>query len=146
MSRKVLYPTDFSKTSSNALDSIRELKKAGFDQLVLLHVIDDREMKHLARHAGTRYKSLTRTIEKNAREELKKLETTLREEGFDVTIRLERGIPFREIVRVEQEEEVSLIVMGSHGMSLVAEMLLGSVSEKVIRHSKKSVLVVRNKG
>lgn len=145
MSRKILYPTDFSETSRKALDSIRHLKGAGFEELVILHVIDERETRHLARHAGTRHKSLARTIEKTAREELGKLEVTFTDEGFRVKVRLERGIPFREIVRVEKEEGISMIVMGSHGMSLVEEMLLGSVSEKVVRHSKKSVLVVREK-
>lgn len=44
---------------------------------------------------------------------------------------------------MEEAEQVSLIVIGSHGMSNVEEMLLGSVSEKVIRKSKKPVFVVK---
>jgi nucleotide-binding universal stress UspA family protein len=41
------------------------------------------------------------------------------------------------------KEDVSLIVLGSHAKSNVREMLLGSVSEKVIRDSKRHVLVVK---
>ena len=48
-----------------------------------------------------------------------------------------------EILKVEQEEGVSLIAIGSHGKSNVKEMLLGSVSEKVIRKSGTPVLVVK---
>jgi len=44
---------------------------------------------------------------------------------------------------VEEEEDVSAIVIGSHGKSNIKEMLLGSVSEKVIRKSKKPVLLVK---
>ena len=48
------------------------------------------------------------------------------------------------ILRVDEtEEDISLIVIGSHGKSNVKEMLLGSVSEKVIRKSKRPVLVVK---
>jgi nucleotide-binding universal stress UspA family protein len=43
----------------------------------------------------------------------------------------------------EQEKDVSVVVLGSHGKSCIAEMLLGSVSEKVVRKSSKPVLVVR---
>jgi len=48
-----------------------------------------------------------------------------------------------EILRVEDKEKVSAIVIGSHGMSNIAEMFLGSVSEKIIKRAKTPVLVVR---
>jgi len=44
---------------------------------------------------------------------------------------------------VEKEEDVSAIVLGSHGKSNIKEMLLGSVSEHVIRHCKKPVIVIK---
>jgi len=43
----------------------------------------------------------------------------------------------------EEEKDVSVVVLGSHGKSNIKEMLLGSESEKVIRKSKKPVLVVK---
>ena len=58
-------------------------------------------------------------------------------------MRIEKGIPFKEILRVENEEDISLIVIGSHGKSNVEEMLLGSVSEKVIRKAKSPVIVIK---
>lgn len=67
----------------------------------------------------------------------------LKAAGIKTNIRIEKGIPFREILRVEKEEDISLIVMGSHGTSNVTEMLLGSVTEKVVRHAEKPVLVIR---
>jgi nucleotide-binding universal stress UspA family protein len=71
------------------------------------------------------------------------IERELEKNGLTVKVRVERGIPFREILRVEEEEGVSAIVIGSHGKTNLEEMLLGSVSEKVIRKSKKPVLVVK---
>ena len=47
------------------------------------------------------------------------------------------------ILRAEEEEGVSVVVIGSHGKSNIKEMLLGSVSEKVVRKAKSPVLVVK---
>jgi len=46
-------------------------------------------------------------------------------------------------LRVEEEEKVSLIVIGSHGKTNIKEMLMGSVSEKVVRRAKNPVLVIK---
>ena len=48
-----------------------------------------------------------------------------------------------EILKVAKKEKVSLIVMGTHGMGRMEELLVGSVTEKVVRHSKTPVLVIR---
>jgi nucleotide-binding universal stress UspA family protein len=58
-------------------------------------------------------------------------------------VRIETGVPLKEILKAEQEEKVSAIVIGSHGKTNLAEMFLGSVSEKVIRQSKSPVLVIK---
>lgn len=63
--------------------------------------------------------------------------------GIEVKISLIVGIPFSEILKVEEDEDVSAIIIGSHGKSNIKEMMLGSVSEKVIRKSKKPVIVIK---
>ena len=75
--------------------------------------------------------------------ELASIEKQLKETGFKVEKRIEIGIPMREILRIEKEEDISLIVIGSHGVSNLEEMFLGSISEKVIRKCMKPVLVVK---
>ena len=75
--------------------------------------------------------------------EARSIEAKLKQKGFTVKVRIETGIPLREILRVEKEEGVSAIVIGSHGKTNLEEMLLGSVSEKVIRRSKSPVLVIK---
>ena len=63
--------------------------------------------------------------------------------GLQVRPRIEIGMPVREILKVEEEEDVSVTVIGSHGRSNLEEIFLGSVSEKVIRKSKNPVLVIK---
>ena len=146
MFEKILCPTDFSDVSRKALDFIRQLKAFGVKEVVILHVIDEREIQSILSHGegGLDYEEkLEEALQENAREQIKMIETPLKESGFKVKVRIEKGIPFREILRVEGEEDVSITVVGSHGKSCVEEMLLGSVSEKVVRKSSKPVLVVR---
>lgn len=145
MFEKILYPTDFSDVSKKALDYIKRLKEAGTKEVIVLHVIDEREVASVSQYAGAYLndKEVEKVREESVKEELKAIESELRKSGFDVKVRIEQGIPFRDILRVEEEEKVSGTVIGSHGKSCIAEMLLGSVSEKVIRKSNKPVLIVR---
>lgn len=145
MFEKILYPTDFSDVSKKALDYIKRLKEAGTKEVIVLHVIDEREVASVSQYAGAYLndKEVEKVREESVKEELKAIESELRKSGFDVKVRIEQGIPFRDILKVEEEEKVSGTVIGSHGKSCIAEMLLGSVSEKVIRKSNKPVLIVR---
>jgi nucleotide-binding universal stress UspA family protein len=63
-----------------------------------------------------------------------------------VTTRLERGDAPATILRISQEEDADLIVMGSHGHSRVHRALLGSVSERVLAKSAIPVLLMRGPG
>ena len=63
--------------------------------------------------------------------------------GFEVKIRIEKGYPVKEILKVEKEEAVSAIVLGSHGRNNIRGARIGSVSEKVIRRAVSTVLIVK---
>ena len=147
MFRKVLYPTDFSDVAGKAMSYLKQLKDAGTEEVVILHVVDARYIHrnlHIPMHYALKdFSELEEKYAIEAQDAANSLAETLTEMGFKAKVRIERGIPFKEILRVESEEDVSLIVIGSHGRSNVEEMLLGSVSEKVIRKAKKPVLVVK---
>jgi nucleotide-binding universal stress UspA family protein len=143
MFKKILYPTDFSEVSKKAINYIKQLKDAGTQEVVVLHVLNEKGVEAMARYASGSFDELLQRVEKEAADEMKKIEADLKESGFKVKLRIEIGIPLTDILKVEEEEGVSAIVIGSHGKSNVEEMLLGSVSEKVIRKSKNPVLVIR---
>jgi len=63
--------------------------------------------------------------------------------GYEVKIRIEKGYPVKEILKVEKEEAVSIIVLGSHGRNNIKNAFMGSVSEKVIRRAISNVLLVK---
>ncbi|OPY14841.1 MAG: putative universal stress protein [Syntrophus sp. PtaU1.Bin005] len=143
MFQKILYPTDFSDTSKKALEYLLRLREAGAREVVIVHVVDTRSLHIPEVYSLLDLSRLGEKQEISAREEADRIAARLNERGIGSRVRIEKGIPFREILRAEAEEDVSMIVIGSHGMSNVKEMLMGSVSEQVIRKARKPVLVVK---
>ena len=144
MFEKILFPTDFSDVSEKALGSIKQLKGDDVKEVIILHVQEQRWRGSVLQVMGeSRFREMQKDLEGASKEKLSAAEKDLKQAGFKVRSMLTRGVPFREILRVEAEEEVSVIVIGSHGMSNLEEIFLGSVSEKVLRRCKKPVLVIK---
>ena len=141
MFRKILFPTDFSDVSRKAVKYIKQLKGAGAQEVIVLHVIDEKELLVLSR-VPEQYLQITAQMENEMAEEMATVEEDMAAEGFRVQLKVKRGKPFTEIMKTAVEENVSIIVMGSHGKSNIREMLMGSVSENVIRHAKVPLLVI----
>jgi nucleotide-binding universal stress UspA family protein len=143
MLEKILYPTDFSEVAVKAFQFVKQMKGCGVEEVVILHVIDQRSIDALAIYTDRDFMRIEQEWESTVTERIGPMEEELKEMGFKVDVRIERGIPFADILKVEEEENVSVIVIGSHGKSNVREMLLGSVSEKVVRKARNPVLVVK---
>ena len=144
MFTKILYPTDFSDVAVQALEYVKRLKASGAKAVTVLHVIDERVMKSVHQHLGeSEFNKLKKNKIEETEKKLKGIEKELAEAGLKVRLRIETGMPVREILRVEEEKNVSAIVIGSHGWSNLQEIFLGSVSEKVIRKSKQPVFVIK---
>lgn len=143
MFKKVLFPTDFSGVSMRALDFVIELKDAGIEEVVVLNVIEDKYFYLLGEFTRLDIDKFEEDIKKDVTTKLNTVANTLANAGFKVKVKIARGVPGNQILKEEEEEDVSLIVIGSHGMSNIKEMFLGSVSETVIRKSQKPVFVVK---
>ena len=146
MFRKILFPTDFSDTSKQVIPYLKYLqsigKISGTEEVVILHVVDT-FIRFPGLCAAEEY---CKTIDKmmiEVEEQAREVAKTLNDVEIKTSVRIEQGLPLREILRAEIEEDVELIVIGSHGRSNIEEMLLGSVSENVIRKAKCPVLVVK---
>lgn len=138
MFTRVLHPTDFSECADEAFQIVKHLKAAGTQEVTLLHVQDERA---LAQRTPEQLAQFDR--EDTAR--LEKLVRALILSGFNAHFLVGRGIPFQEALKVAEEEDVGLIVLGSHGRSAIQEAFTGSTFENVARLSRRPVLVVRRK-
>ncbi|MFP4429202.1 MAG: universal stress protein [Desulfovermiculus sp.] len=143
MLKTILFPTDFSEVSFKALDVFEKLRLAGAEKVILLHVVDQRNFHIMEDYAYANSKELEKQSMDYAKSELEKMAQKIKEQGFTVVPKVAMGVPVQEILKEQKEDEVSLIVLGSHGRSNLAEMFLGSVAEKVVRKCTKSVLVVK---
>ena len=143
MFEKILYPTDFSEIADKALPYIEGLREAGAKEVIILHVNDESCVNTLRIFTAQDVIALEKRRMDSALNLMAPLENVLIEKGFKVKARIENGIPFREILRVAEEENASVIIMGSHGKNNIIENMLGSVAEKVASKSKKPVLIIR---
>jgi nucleotide-binding universal stress UspA family protein len=138
----LLVPTDFSPGAEPALRWAATLADASRAEILLLHVldfltpalaaatpetgvwIDDQMMQGVRREAS---EAMARQAAR-----LPRVRTVIRE-----------GMPRSVILEVATEAGADLIVMGTHGRTGLAHMVLGSVAEHVVRHSSIPVLTVR---
>jgi nucleotide-binding universal stress UspA family protein len=141
MFKKILFPTDFSDVAARAMKYITQLKGAGAQEVIVLHVIDEQELTVLSR-TPDQYPKIMEALNKEVLAEMEAVQAAMKADGFNVKLEVRTGSPFKAIMDTAAEEKVSIIVLGSHGRSNIAEMLMGSVSENVIRHAKVPLLVV----
>ncbi len=137
--KKILVPTDFSAASELALRYGKELAQTLHATLNVFHVADDPIL--FATTTSDKYRS--DAIAKSN----KKLEDMLSaslDDVEDVHFSSKCGTAATEIVDYAKEAQIDLVVMGSHGHSAIASMLLGNVAEHVVRHSPCPVLTVRS--
>jgi universal stress protein A len=135
---RILVPTDFSQPSEQAFTYARSLAHQSGASLHLLHVVQRPLLAEgLAAEAAIDDGTLGSQMVENAKARLRKLapEAASAEVVF--------GYAARSIVEHASTSGVDLIVMGSHGRTGIAHVLLGSVAEAVVRTAPCPVLTVR---
>jgi nucleotide-binding universal stress UspA family protein len=136
--KRILVPTDFSKTSQTALLYGVALARPFKARLHLLHVPELPSTYADGVYPLGLFETMQRATHERLRAQLTERER--RELKPERAMRL--GAPSDEIVDYALERDIDLIVMGTHGRQGVARMLVGSVAEKVVRRAPCSVLTV----
>jgi len=136
--RRILLATDLLPTSEGAAIQAMDLAHDLGADLLVLSVIDPSSSRHSGR-VGDRIDQLRAGREVAAQG----LVSRGRESGVRVSFLIWEGTPGEAIVDVATSEEVDMVVVGSHGRGSVGRILIGSVSEHVVRHAPCPVLVVR---
>jgi nucleotide-binding universal stress UspA family protein len=143
---RILLPTDFSKFSDNALRyGVAFAEKFGAD-IYLLHVVQDLALfiPEAVMMAGPVTAAPVEQFVTAARAALDHVVRGLHLPGITVWPEVAEGVPFDEIVRFARDRDIDLIVMGTHGHTGLAHLLMGSVAEKVVRKAPCPVLTVRH--
>lgn len=138
MFKKILYPTAFEKFHQDVLGCVMNLKAIGTEEIVLLHVIDAPDYPH---ERSGYFPKMANTIRRLLNSKMDEAVKIAKSAGLRATARIELGIPHEEILRVAEEEKVSLIVCGRECKGFVGELLIGSITDRVVRYGKTPVYV-----
>jgi nucleotide-binding universal stress UspA family protein len=143
---RILVPTDFSPTADAALEYAFVLAERFGASLQLLHVLDDPfVVDGMAADAYIAEAPALRTaVLDDARERLRHRAAPREVLGQPIDTEVLFGHGARTIAEYAAERGVDLIVMGTHGRSGFAHLLLGSVAERLVRTAPCPVLTVRH--
>jgi universal stress protein A len=138
----VLVPIDFSNTADRALEYALALAQQLQARLTLLHVLHLTPLAMGDMTTGVPVTALD-ALETEAHQLLQASLDRVQHAGLQGDCLLVQGTPTHTIVETAGEQEVDLIIMGTHGRTGLAHVLLGSVAEHVIRQAPCPVLVMR---
>ena len=139
MFAKILVAVDGSESSKKAFDKSVFLAQKCNSKLYVVHVVLDWE--YGGDSAATF--ELIDELRSKGKELLERCKKQALQSNVQVAILLEQGDHSHEIIEVAKRKDCDLIIMGSRGMSPIKELMLGSVSLKVIHHASCPVMVVR---
>jgi len=139
----ILVPIDFSTYADRALAYAVRLATTLRGRLTLLHVIHSTPLDVPGMETEPTYHTYLQELEETVSQTLQGARKQLRDTGIPGDIAIVHGVPYHEIIETATAKNVDLIVMGSHGRTGIAHVLLGSVAERVVRLAPCSVLVVR---
>ncbi len=131
MFSKVLFPVIMTEHTEQMVDCLGGIVQNGAKEALLFHVQSVSEIA--AGNVNIQYDEKL----------LEKWKKTLQESGIRVDYKIASGVPWIEIVDLIEKGDYSFTFMGSHGNSFLDRMFLGSVTENVVHHSSKPVLIYK---
>jgi universal stress protein A len=144
--KRILVPTDFSEYSDKALAAAQDIAKCFNAKIDVLHVVDeglhecadqyciDPAIMNKVREAGIR----------GSQEKMQAEADRVKQDGVETEFSIRQGTPYDEILKEQQEKQIDLIVIATHGRTGLLSHLIGSVAEKVSRSARCPVLLVRS--
>lgn len=139
--KNILIAIDGSKIAEKAFMKSIEIAKRNDANLILTYVVDTKTFSTIEPYDSAIYER----SQAAAREMLDEYEETAKNAGFSNLKKvIKMGSPKAVIVKeIIPNEEIDLVIVGATGLGAVERILMGSVSENIVRHAKCDVLVVR---
>lgn len=139
----ILAATDFSAPARHAADRAARLAHETGAQLTLMHAVSGRALDELRQWLGAGHAAETRLLE-DADQQLRKLADELAStRRVQTQTHLASGPVIIEIEREVEAVQAGLVVLGARGASFVRRLVLGSTSERLLKHTRRPVLVVK---
>ncbi|MDY6774545.1 MAG: universal stress protein [Halobacteria archaeon] len=138
---RILIPTDASQGTNKAVENGLDIAEKYDATVHALYVVDTSAYSTLP--ADYNWEAVHSAFEREGEEATTEIEKAAEEKGVEIVTEVEEGVPPRTILDYADDNGIDLIVMGTHGKSGFDRLLLGSVTEKVVRKSEIPVLTVR---
>ena len=149
--KKILYATDLSKNASYAFFYAVDMAKRHNARIVILHSIErirhmygERVEKILQETKDQEQKTDIKETQKSLQEFCERTETQIGAPCVELVskILVPLGHPVEEILKVADEEECDVIVLGTHGKGFLRQTFLGSVAGSVLERTRKPVFII----
>ena len=149
---KILLPTDGSKNSEKAIAHALNIAEFEDAEIIVLNVVDSVYLTGLPEEDLITKSEMI--MEEESRKVLERVESIIedleKEKGSSaknvkITSKTIEGNAADVILKVSESEDVDMIVIASSGKHMLDRFLLGSVTEKTVRHSTIPILVIPNK-
>ena len=139
--KRLLVPVDFSDASKRALSTALNLAGELGAEIKVIHIHQVQTQYMIEGGLYAPELDEDELIEKRKMELDKFVEA--HKPGVSVAKEVRAGIPETEILDIAKEFQADLIVMGTHGRTGLSHLLMGSVTENVLRHTDVPILSVR---
>ena len=142
--RRVLHATDFSAASSRAFKRAVDIAKARGAELLLVHVLPPVFPVVADGYVSPKvYEDLEAATRADGQKRLDRLARRARASGARVKSLLLEGVPHERIAQAARARKADMVVIGTHGRTGFAKLVLGSVASRVLAISPCPVLTVR---
>lgn len=141
MFTNILVPVDGSDNSYRALDAALLFSEKLGSNITVVHVMEQVPITHIGSE-----KLLSEFLEAYKKENqdiLSKCSEIATQKGLTIKTLLLQGNPASVILDYSKQEKFDLLIMGSRGLGKFKELILGSVSSKIVHHSPCAVLLIR---
>lgn len=139
---RVLLPTDGSEQAKPAVEMALDLAEIHDATLYVLYFVDQPTSVAGMGEGFSGLDDLLDALEKRGHEATKAIVEQAKGRNIETIAAVRRGNPHDDILNYAEDNNIDLIVMGTHGRTGVKRALLGSVTETVVRHSEIPVLTV----
>ncbi len=141
---KILIPCDFSEQAIHAFRLAVDMAHVSSAELHLLHVIELPIMHDDVLTPMPSFdETLLKELSERAEEKFTALKKDFSKEHLFITSKIEYGPIVPSILDYLESQKISLIVMGTKGVSGLEEVLIGSTAEKVVRNASCPVIAVK---
>lgn len=136
---EILVPTDGSPAADAAIVHAVDHAKRYGARVHALYVVDGGSYSALDADSEL----VLGALEQEGTAAVEEVKTAAEEAGVDVVTAVVQGTAYRKILEYVEENDVDLVVMGTHGRQGIDRYLLGSVTERIVRAADVPVLTVR---